>query len=178
MGDSRYHGVLVEPVPYYARLLADNFGLTGRFSSEQVAVSQSSGESKIYYVAEDASDLLGEHFDVPAIRGIASLNRRHVLKHLAPQYHSVFETGTVEHLTVEELLRRNRIKHINLLHIDAEGYDWIILQQFDFDVARPKIVLFERERLNREDQEAARKMMQEAGYRVNTMEWDFLCLLK
>jgi hypothetical protein len=26
LSDSRYHGVLVEPVPYYARLLADNFG--------------------------------------------------------------------------------------------------------------------------------------------------------
>jgi len=26
LSDSRYHGVLVEPVPHYARLLADNFG--------------------------------------------------------------------------------------------------------------------------------------------------------
>jgi FkbM family methyltransferase len=173
LSDSRYHGVLVEPVPHYARLLAENFALTSRFSIEQVAVSQSSGETEIYYVAENASDLLG-----PGMRGLASLNRNHVLKHLGAQYYSVVESDRVECLTVKELLRRNDIKHIDLLHIDAEGHDWRILQQFDFDVVRPKIVLFERRHLNREDQEAARRMMQDAGYQVKAMEWDFLCLLK
>ena len=57
-----------------------------------------------------------------------------------------------------------------------QRHDWIILQQFDFDRVRPKIVLFEREHLNRGDQEAARKMMQDAGYQVKAMEWDFLCV--
>jgi hypothetical protein len=112
------------------------------------------------------------------MRGLASLNRNHVLKHLGAQYYSVVESDRVECLTVKELLRRNDIKHIDLLHIDAEGHDWRILQQFDFDVVRPKIVLFERRHLNREDQEAARRMMQDAGYQVKAMEWDFLCLLK
>jgi FkbM family methyltransferase len=178
LSDSRYHGVLVEPVPHYTRLLADNFAQTGRFSIEQVAVSQSSGETKIYYVAENASDLLGEYFDVSGMRGVASLNRNHVLEHLAAQYYSVVESDRVECLTVKELLKRNHINQIDLLHIDAEGHDWMILQQFDFDVVRPKIVLFERKHLNRGDQEAARKMMQDAGYQVKAMEWDFLCLLE
>jgi FkbM family methyltransferase len=178
LSDSRYYGVLVEPVPHYARLLADNFALTGRFSIEQVAVSQSAGETKVYYVAENASDLLGKYLDVPAMRGIASLSRRHVLKHLAPQYHRFVTSDTVECLTVKELLRRNDIKHIDLLQIDAEGCDWVILQQFDFDALRPKIVLFERDQLDKQDQEAARNMMQKAGYEVKAMERDFLCLLK
>jgi FkbM family methyltransferase len=178
LGDSRYHGVLVEPIPHYARLLAGNFAPTRRFSIEQVAVSQASGEARVYYVSENASDLLGEYFDVSAVRGIASLNHRHVLKHLAPEYHSVVESDTVECLTVKQLLTRNHIEHIDLLHIDAEGYDWMILQQFDFDVVRPKVVLFERDQLDKQDQEAARKMMQNAGYEVTAMERDFLCLLK
>ena len=54
LSDSRYHGVLVEPVPHYARLLTDNFGLTARFSIEQVAISHSSGRTKIYHIAENA----------------------------------------------------------------------------------------------------------------------------
>jgi hypothetical protein len=109
---------------------------------------------------------------------IASLERNHVLKHLAPEYHNIVESDTVECLTVKELLRRNHIKHVDLLHIDAEGHDWIILQQFDFNLVRPKIVLFEHKHLNKQDQEAARKMMQNAGYQVKAMEMDFLCLLK
>src|SRR4029077_20350625 len=160
LNDSRYHAVLVEPVPYYARLLADNFGLTARFSIEQVAVSHSSGQMKVYYIAENASDLLGKYFAVAGARGLASLERKHVLKHLAPEYHNIVESVTVECLTVKELLRRNHITHVDLLHIDAEGHDWIILQQFDFNLVRSKIVLFERKHLNREDQEAARSMME------------------
>ena len=56
--------------------------------------------------------------------------------------------------------------------------DWIILQQFDFNLVRPTIVLFERKHLNREDQEAARSMMENAGYQVQALETDFLCVLK
>lgn len=178
LSDSRYHGLFVEPVPYYARLLADNFALTARFSIEQVAVSHTSGQMKMYYIAENASDLLGQYFDVAAMRGVASLERKHLLKLLAPEYHNIVESITVESLTVKELLGRNHIKHIDLLHIDAEGHDWIILQQFDLNLVRPKIVLFERKYLNREDQKAARKMMQNAGYQVKARERDFLCLLK
>jgi FkbM family methyltransferase len=178
LSDSRYRGVLVEPVPHYARLLADNFGLTARFSIEQVAVSHSSGRMKIYYIAENASDLLGKYFDVPVLRGIASLDRDHVLNHLAPEYHSIVESDTVECLTVKELLKRNHIDRIDLLHIDAEGCDWIILQQFDFNLVRPAVVLFERKHLTKEDQDASRSMMQNAGYQVKAMETDFFCLLK
>jgi FkbM family methyltransferase len=178
LSDCRYHGVLVEPVPDYARLLDNNFGLTGRFSIEQVAVSHSSGQMQMYYIPENASELLGQYFDVAAMRAVASLERKHVLKHLAPGYHNIVESVTVECLTVEGLLRRNHIKHIDLLHIDAEGHDWIILQQFDFNLVRPKIVLFEHKHLNTEEQEAARNMMQNAGYQVKAMEMDFFCLLK
>jgi hypothetical protein len=42
----RYHGVLVEAVPYYAQLLANNFGLTARSSIEQIAVSHSPGANE------------------------------------------------------------------------------------------------------------------------------------
>ena len=143
-----------------------------------MAVSHSSGWMKIYHIAENASDLLGKHFDVPVWRGVASLDRNHVLKHLAPEYHGIVESDTVEYLTVQELLRRNEINQIDLLQIDAEGHDWIILQQFDFSLIRPDIVVFERKHLNREDQEAARSMMQNAGYQVKAMETDFLCVLK
>ena len=96
------------------------------------------------------------------MRGIASLDRDHVLKHLAPEYHSIVESDTVECLTVKALLKRNHIEQIDLLHIDAEGCDWIILQQFDFNLVRPTVVLFERKHLNREDQEVARSMMENA----------------
>jgi len=122
--------------------------------------------------------LLGKRFDVTAFRGIASLDRNHLVKHLPVEYDDIIEETSVESVTVKELLKRNQIKQIDLLHIDAEGYDWIILQQFDFNLIRPRIVLFERKHLNKKDQDAARGMMQNAGYQVKAMETDFFCLLK
>ena len=82
LSDCRYRGVLVEPIPHYACLLINNYGSTGRFAIEQVAIAASSGVIKMYYVAEHASELLGKRFDVTAFRGIASLDRNHLVKHL------------------------------------------------------------------------------------------------
>jgi FkbM family methyltransferase len=178
LSDSRYRGVLVEPIPYYARLLLNNYGLTGRFTIEQVAIAASSDVIKMYHVAENASELLGKRFDVTPFRGIASLDRNHLVKHLPAGYDCIIEEVSVESVTVKELLKRNQIQQIDLLHIDAEGYDRIILQQFDFNLLRPKIVLFERDQLNTADQQAARGMMENAGYQVKAVERDFLCLLE
>jgi len=103
----------------------------------------------MYHVAENASELLGKGFDVTAFRGIASLDRNHLVKHLPAGYDCIIEETSVESVTVKELLNRNQIRQIDLLHIDAEGYDWIILRQFDFNLIRPRIVLFERKHLNK-----------------------------
>ena len=146
--DSRYRGVLVEPIPHYACLLINNHGLPGRFTIEQVAIA-ASDVIKMYHVAENASELLGKGFDVTAFRGIASLDRNHLVKHLPAGYDWIIEETSVESVTVKELLNRSQIRQIDLLHIDAEGYDWIILRQFDFNLIRPRIVLFERKHLNK-----------------------------
>jgi hypothetical protein len=79
LSDSRYRGVLVEPIPHYACLLINNYGFTGRFTIEQVAIAASSDVIKMYDVAENASELLGKRFDVTAFRGIASLDRNHLV---------------------------------------------------------------------------------------------------
>jgi hypothetical protein len=150
--------------------------LTGRFTIEQVAIAASSDVIKMYHVAENASELRGKRFDVTAFRGITSLDRNHLVKHLPAEYDCIVQETSVESVAVKELLSRNQIKQIDLLHIDAEGYDWIILQQFDFNLIRPRIVLFERKHLNKKYQDAARSLMQNTGYQVKPMETDFFCL--
>jgi len=141
--------VFVEPIPHYACLLINNHGLTGRFTIEQVAIAASSDLIKVYHIAENASELLAKGFDVTAFHGIASLDRNHLVKHLPAEYDCVVQETSVESVTVKELLNRSQIKQIELLHIDAQVYDWIILRQFDFKLIRPRIVLFERKHFNK-----------------------------
>ena len=82
----------------------------------------------------------------------------------------------MECLTVDALLSRHNVQKIDLLHIDCEGFDYVILRQFDFTTLRPRIVLFEQKHLTVEDRQAAKIMMELAGYKVEEMETDIFCL--
>ena len=175
LNDSRYRGLLVEPIPMYAAMLKENYGKCGRFAIEQAAVAASSGTANMYYVDENALNGL-ETGNSDWLRSIASLDRIHVLKHLSPEMHSAVKQASVECLTVDELLSRNNVQKIDLLHIDCEGFDYVILQQFDFTTLRPRVVLFEQKHLTAHDRQAAKIMMKLAGYKVEEMETDFFCL--
>jgi FkbM family methyltransferase len=175
LADARYRGLLVEPIPMYAAMLRANYGKCGRFVIEQAAVAASSGTTNMYYVDENALKGIGNG-NLDWLRSIASLDRRHVLKHLSPEMHSTVKEASVECLSVDELLSRNNIQKIDLLHIDCEGCDYVILRQFDFTTLRPRIVLFEQKHLTAQDRQAAKTMMQRAGYKVEQMETDVLCL--
>jgi hypothetical protein len=129
----------------------------------------------MYYVDESALKEIGNG-NLDWLRSIASLDRRHVIKHLSPELHSAVKEAPVECLTVNALLSRNNVQKIDLLHIDCEGFDYVILRQFDFATLRPRIVLFEKKHLTAQDLQAAKVMMEFAGYKVEEMETDVLCL--
>ena len=176
--DARYRGLLVEPIPMYAAMLRANYGRCGRFTIEQAAVAATSGTVKMYYVDQSALELIGAANPnwVRHVANVASLDRLHVLKHLAPEMHAAVKETPVECLAVNALLSRNNIQKIDLLHIDAEGFDYVILRQFDFTTFHPRIVLFEHINLTNQDRRAAKTMMEFAGYKVQEMEADFFCL--
>ena len=175
--DARYRGLLVDPIPMSAAKLRANYGTCGRFTIVQAAVAASSGTANMYYVDESALKLI-EAANPAAywLRAVASLDRLHVLKHLAPEMHAAVKETPVECLTVNALLSRNNIQKIDLLHIDAEGFDYVILRQFDFTTLHPRIVLFEHKHLTNQDRRAAKTMMELAGYKVEEMETDFFAL--
>src|ERR1035437_721651 len=62
LSDSRYRGILVEPIPAYARMLAANVDPCGRFTIEQVVITSISGTVKMFYVTEDEGALDGRTF--------------------------------------------------------------------------------------------------------------------
>jgi FkbM family methyltransferase len=175
--DTRYRGLLVEPIPMYAAMLKTNYGECGRFRIEQAAVAASSGTANMYYVDERALKVLGAA-NPGWVQALASLDRLHLLKHLAPELHSAVKEAPVECLAVNALLSRHNVQKIDLLHIDAEGFDYVILRQFNFTTLRPRIVLFEHKHLTAQDRRAAKIMMSLAGYKVEQMETDCFCIRK
>jgi FkbM family methyltransferase len=175
LNDKRYRGVLVEPIPVFARMLSANYEGTGRFKVEQAAIGAKDGACPMYYVDTNATDSKGQ--PLPTwLRGVASLDRTHVEKHLLPEMYGAIVETKVDCFSIAGLLARNGIQKVDLLQIDAEGYDYIVLKQFDFSTLRPKVVIFEKKHLSNEDASAARAMMLQAGYEVKNLETDFLCV--
>jgi FkbM family methyltransferase len=175
LNDRRYRGLFVEPIPTYAKALWANYETTGRFKIEQVAIAAEDSKKAMYYVDEQAVDSEGRPL-AEWLRGVASLDRAHVEKHLPPDMHKFVKETTVDCLSIASVLERNKIQKVDLLQIDTEGYDYVVLQQFDFSVVKPKLVVFERKHLTKEAELASKKFMEDAGYSVKILETDFLCI--
>lgn len=173
--DTRYRGVMVEPIPLYANLLRRNYAHTGRFEVVQAAIVDTDTECQLFYVDENVLSERGE--SVPTrYRGIASLSPQHVERELPKYLHRAIATQKVQGISVETLLRKSKLNCCNIIHIDTEGADYLILKQLDLDKLRPEIVLYEHKHLSGQDKMSARLMMERVGYRVRELEVDTLCL--
>jgi FkbM family methyltransferase len=81
----------------------------------------------------------------------------------------------VECVTFNDLCDRHDLRTIDMLQIDAEGYDYRILQTIDFNRIRPAFINYERVLLQ-EDEPACRAMMTRAGYSLADHGQDTLCI--
>jgi FkbM family methyltransferase len=171
--DRRYTGVLVEPLPQYALPLERVYGGSGRFEVIQAAISDTDGNVEMYFFDESkAQDL-----DFPAwYREIASLDEEHVRKHLPAHLHWAIGVTPVLAMAVQTLARRCDWRTIDLLHIDTEGHDYRILQQFDFKAGHPGVIIAEHKHLPSSEKEARRVLLEGAGYGVRELEADYLAV--
>jgi FkbM family methyltransferase len=166
--DGRSLALLVEPVrPYFEELRRNYSGL--RFVRfENVAVAEETGVRDFYRLAVDPA----EHGFPDWLSQLGSL-RADRMTHLWDAHerepamrdfylaHRIVER--VECVTFHALLERHGIGDLDLLQMDAEGYDYEILRTLDFGRVRPRFVNYERELLGPEEA-ACRALMREAGY--------------
>jgi FkbM family methyltransferase len=142
------------------------YGAHDRFAFEQVAISDSAGERWFYYVTADAIREAG----LPAWADqIGSFSRDHVLRHLklaGADPEGLVSKRMVRCAPLMSVLDRHRVERVDVLHIDAESYDYQVLKQLDFARFRPKLILYEHRHLGAEDRNAATALLAGAGYRL------------
>lgn len=166
--NDKWSGLLVEPVPFLFKRLQHNYQEPDRFTLENVAIAPENGTLKFYYVSESAWLDLGE--ELPQwFDQVGSLSKEHILKHLptglsASRLEPYIVEADVESLRLSNLLSRNNIAKIDLLHIDTEGFDYQILSQVDFKQYQPRVILYEHIHLSPSDQLAAEALLKEQGY--------------
>ncbi|MDD5644505.1 MAG: FkbM family methyltransferase [bacterium] len=164
LGDAKWKGLLIEPVPYCFKRLKENFSDTTRFLMEQAAIGPVSGKKHFYYVSREAVDHMP---DLPFwYDKIGSFDRNHILKHLNNIIEPFIIEIEVEVFTLNEVLKRKKIRKLHLLHIDTEGYDYEILRTLDFARYKPAMIFIEHRHLRYIDKIAMRRLFRDNGYSV------------
>lgn len=167
--------LLVEPVPYVFEQLKKNYGSNSRFKFENAGINADGSNQTFYSVSEEAFEKIP---NLPHIYNqIGSFDKSHVLKLSEGKIDNYITETEVNCLTLNQLFQKNEISDLDILHVDAEGYDWKVLSQLDLKKFKPTIILFEFFGLKEEEKSAAIDFLKE-DYYLFAFRIDFLCIKK
>jgi hypothetical protein len=107
---------------------------------------------------------------------LASFDRENILKHkeagqafgpsCIPDIEKYIVTEQVECITFDRVLDAANANKVDLLQIDAEGYDFELIKSFPFDRLKPAIVRYEHMHLSKKQQNQCISFLKERGYRL------------
>lgn len=157
----KLRGVLVEPQPDAFARLQRTYRDQPQVTLLQAAVAEEEGTRKLYCVRGQASMA-------------ASFVREHLHKHGIRDRDIV--TQEVPCHTVESALRAAGLRKVDLLQIDAEGYDWPIIRSIDFTRLRPQILRFEYRHMGDRDADKCVKLLAEHGYQFIVENLDIIAV--
>ena len=180
VSNAHWKGIFIEPVPYLFQRLRSNYDNADRFIFENVAISDKSELRQFYYVSEDAKAALGGSLPFWYDQ-TGSFDKSHLVEHV-DRINTALQSYVVEEhigtMSFRELLDRHDIEEVDLLHIDAEGYDYHVLSQLDFLRYRPSIILYEHEHLADYEKRSAKSLLERHNYSCVAYGGDILALNK
>lgn len=166
--------LFVEPVPHLFERLKAGYPGEPRFTFENTAINDGTVQA-FYFVKEEAKLRFP---DIPPwFNQMGSFYRSHILKHFEGKLEPYIAEIPVNGMTLDALFEMHALSQIDVLHIDAEGYDWRILSQLDLGRHQPWLILFEHAHLLPEEKRAACAFLRDR-YNLYEFEGDYLCLNK
>jgi FkbM family methyltransferase len=146
----RLRGALVEPQPAAFARLQETYADQPQVVLLQAAIAEREGARPLYVRRSKTSMA-------------ASFDRGHLRRHGIADH----DIGVIQvpcH-TVASALRCAGLETVDIVQIDAEGYDWPIIRSIDFERIRPAIVRFEFRNMRPRDADACLTHLSERGYR-------------
>jgi FkbM family methyltransferase len=169
----QWKGILLEPVADYFAELQENYADCPNLKFVNAAIADHEGTATIYRVDPlDAS--------IPKWKqGIASLHKDHHHRSATPD--EMMVADSVPCLPLMTFLDRQHVSSLDLLQIDAEGFDLAIVKSLDFNRIRPEILHFEHRLTDRvhsqEEVSEVLGMLVEKGYTLFVNQTDCLAYL-
>lgn len=171
-----WRGVMAEPVPYVFERLRSNYGDVEGVALANVAVGVADGDRTFYRLVEpspEERDRLPDWYD-----GVGSFSLETVRGHAfaIPDIEARIVGEEVPTLTLDSLCERYGLDGVDLLVIDAEGYDAELLASVDLARHAPRLVAYEHFHLTSTDREACRRRVQAQGYETLEEGFDTWCI--
>lgn len=166
-------GMLVEPVPYLFEQLVRNYAGHSGLRFENCAVAESSGTVPFWYLRESDENGLP-----PWYNQLGTFKLEILLKHESdvPNLRGLLEKTNVDCKSLRELISGSDSTALDLLLIDAEGYDDAIVKQVDGNAVAPHLVVFERKHLNLCQFNACFDHLTSLGYEIFECHHDALAV--
>lgn len=164
-----WRGVMVEPIPQTFHKLTANFADYPQVKLVNAAIGKQDGEQTIYTVREQPGQ--SDHGSL-----YASFRKEAVLSQVRwiPDVAERIEELRVPCYTLSTLLDETQIGPVDILQIDAEGYDAEILKMVDFDRLNPSIIQFEHTMLSKAEIEECARMLILRGYKLTRDPLDMI----
>ena len=159
-----WSGLLVEPQERYFQALCATYADRPRLMLRNVAVGERDEIRPFYRVVGPG---------IPEWTAqLASFDTAIILRHedAETQLRGHLVCEQVQSVSFESLL--GEVDHVDLLQIDAEGYDATLIELFDFARWQPSIVQFEHRHLSLHKHDAAMRRLIQHGYRVAVARFD------
>lgn len=163
-------GVLIEPQRAIFERLRRSYEKFPRLVLLNAAIAPEAGATTLWKVRDDAG--------APAWTAqLAAFDRDLVLAHLRPRpdLAGAVVGERVETITLDDAFDRAPVP-VELLQIDAEGFDGEIILMLDLERHRPAIIRFEHRHLSRREHDASVRKLVAHGYRIAVGEDDTLAL--
>jgi FkbM family methyltransferase len=173
--NEHWRGIFIEPIRSVFHRLRQTYGDSERFIFENVAIGAEKGTRSFYYLSEeagrDASLSLPFYYDQ-----LGSFDRNHIFKHFDRRVEPFIIEEQIECVTLQEVLDRNHVAALDLLHVDVEGFDYQVLSQLDLSRYQPAAILFEHKHLPAEDMSKANARLETSGYKLFRYDVDTLAI--
>lgn len=132
----KINSLLVEPIDRYFNELKKNYADNDYVKFENSAISVENSISYLFQVKKKYLNHYDDH-----VNGLASFEKKHLVKHGIKTFH--IEKTRVETITLNNLIKKHNIKFLDLLYVDAEGYDGKIVYDFLLNTNFKPLIIFE-----------------------------------
>ena len=169
----RMRGVLVEPQTGPFERLRENYAACPGLTFVNAAVGEMIGDMQLWRIKDSFESTYSGRSNTAA-SGIASFDKRHVIRHLlknatrgirseadAERY---IESVIVPVIPLNRIIAEHLCGELQILQLDTEGHDYRILQSLDFESYRPRIINYESKHLSGDEMGACEALLHEHGY--------------